>query len=61
MHYMASKLMPIQKMIYEIRGQKVMLDSDLAVLYDVETSNLNDEPRRKAQTCGLAGYRRSVR
>lgn len=28
-------------MIYEIRGQKVMLDSDLAALYEVETFNLN--------------------
>jgi phage regulator Rha-like protein len=43
---MASKLMPIQKMIYEIRGQKVMLDSDLAALYDVETFNLNKAVKR---------------
>lgn len=27
--------------IYEIRGQKVMLDSDLAELYGVETKRLN--------------------
>ena len=27
--------------IYHIRGQKVMLDTDLAELYDVETKNLN--------------------
>jgi len=38
--------MPIQKMIYEIRGQKVMLDSDLAALYDVETFNLNKAVKR---------------
>ena len=31
----------IQKKIYEIRGQKVMLDFDLATLYEVETKNLN--------------------
>lgn len=31
----------IQTKIYEIRGQKVMLDSDLAELYEVETKNLN--------------------
>lgn len=31
----------IEKKIYEIRGQKVMLDSDLAALYEVETSYLN--------------------
>lgn len=28
--------------IYEIRNQKVMLDSDLAELYGVETKRLND-------------------
>jgi phage regulator Rha-like protein len=43
---MASKSMPIQKMIYEIRGQNVMLDSDLAALYDVETFNLNKAVKR---------------
>jgi hypothetical protein len=31
---MATKLTQIQNMIYEIRGQKVMLDSDLATLYE---------------------------
>lgn len=25
--------------IYNVRGQKVMLDADLAVLYEVETKN----------------------
>jgi hypothetical protein len=35
------QLQPIQKRIYEIRGQKVMLDFDLAQLYEVETKNLN--------------------
>ena len=29
--------MPIEKLIHPIRGQQVMLDSDLAKLYDVET------------------------
>jgi len=33
-------------MIYEIRGQKVMLDSDLAALYEVETFNLNKAVKR---------------
>lgn len=32
--------------IYEIRGQKVMLDSDLAELYGVETKRLNEQVRR---------------
>ncbi len=31
----------IKEMIYVIRGQKVMLDSDLAKLYGVETKVLN--------------------
>lgn len=36
----------IEKMIYVIRGQKVMLDSDLADLYGVETKVLNQQVRR---------------
>lgn len=35
------QLEKIQTKIYEIRGQKIMLDSDLAELYEVETKNLN--------------------
>jgi len=31
----------IQNRIYEIRGERVMLDSDLAVLYETETKALN--------------------
>ena len=31
----------IQNKIYEIRGQRVMLDRDLAELYGVSTGNLN--------------------
>ena len=30
-------LVQIQNLIYVIRGQRVMLDSDLAMLYEVET------------------------
>ena len=33
-------LQKIQSKIYEIRGRRVMLDSDLAGLYAVETKNL---------------------
>ncbi|MBL7663612.1 MAG: ORF6N domain-containing protein [Bacteriovoracaceae bacterium] len=36
----------IEKMIYVIRGQKVMLDSDLAKLYGVVTKNLNKAVKR---------------
>jgi len=43
---MANKLTQIQKMIYEIRGQKVMLDSDLATLYGVELKVMNQAVKR---------------
>ena len=36
----------IENMIYEIRGKQVMLDSDLASLYDVETRILNQNVKR---------------
>ena len=39
-------LSKIEKMIYVIRGQKVMLDSDLAELYEVETKVLNQAVKR---------------
>jgi hypothetical protein len=40
------ELVVIQKKIYEIRGNRVMLDFDLAVLYKVETRILNQAVRR---------------
>jgi len=40
------KLIQIQNMIYNIRGYKVMLDSDLAMLYEVETKVLNQAVKR---------------
>lgn len=40
------ELMAIESMIYVIRGQRVMLDSDLAKLYGVETKNLNKAVQR---------------
>ena len=36
----------IKNLIYVIRGQQVMLDSDLAMLYHVETFNLNKAMKR---------------
>lgn len=36
----------IEKRIYVIRGQKVMLDTDLAQLYRVPTSRLNEQVKR---------------
>jgi len=32
----------IEEMIYEIEGKEVMLDSDLAKLYNVETKRINE-------------------
>ena len=39
----------IQNKIYEIRGQRVMLDRDLAMLYGVTTGNLNKAVRRNIE------------
>ena len=39
----------IQSKIYEIRGYKVMLDFDLAVMYQVETRVLNQAVKRNMQ------------
>ena len=43
------ELQKIQQMIYEVRGVKVMLDTDLAVLYGVETKALKRAVRRNIQ------------
>ena len=40
------ELQLIQNKIYEIRGQRVMLDFELADLYDVETRALNQAVKR---------------
>ena len=32
----------IEELIYEVRGKQVMLDSDLAKLYEVETKRINE-------------------
>jgi ORF6N domain len=42
------ELQIIQNKIYEIRGCKVMLDSDLAELYEVETKVLNQSVKRNS-------------
>jgi phage regulator Rha-like protein len=46
---MTSKLTQIQNMIYEIRGQKVMLDGDLAELYGVELKVMNQAVKRNIE------------
>lgn len=43
------KLTTIQNKIYEIRGQRVMLDFDLAALYQVETKVLKQAVRRNIE------------
>ena len=43
------ELQVIQSKIYEIRGQKVMLDFDLAGMYQVETRVLNQSVKRNIQ------------
>lgn len=39
-------LIQVQNLIHEIRGFKVMLDSDLASLYEVPTHRLNEAVKR---------------
>jgi hypothetical protein len=43
------QLQGIQTKIYELRGQKVMLDYDLAELYEVETKRLNEAVKRNSE------------
>jgi ORF6N domain len=47
----AKPVIPLERIasrIYLIKGEKVMLDSDLADLYGVPTSALNQQVRRNA-------------
>ncbi len=39
---------PINSLILNLRGQKVILDADLAELYDVPTKRLNEQVKRNA-------------
>jgi len=41
-------LQQIEQAIHIIRGQRVMLDSDLARLYEVTTGRLNEQVRRNS-------------
>lgn len=43
------QLQTIQSKIYEIRGQRVMLDRDLAEMYGVETRTLNQAVKRNIE------------
>ena len=46
---MSEELILVQNLIHEFRGQKVMLDFDLARLYQVETKALNQAVKRNAE------------
>ena len=39
----------IENLIHYIRGQQVMIDSDLALLYNVETKRLNESVKRNSK------------
>ena len=45
----AAQVMRIEDMIYLIRGQRVMLDFDLARVYGVTTKRLKEQFRRNAE------------
>jgi len=44
-----NEIQTIQNKIYEIRGQRVMLDFDLASMYGVETRRLNEQVKRNVE------------
>ena len=44
-----NEIQTIQNKIYEIRGQRVMLDFDLASMYGVETRRLNEQVKRNIE------------
>ena len=44
-----NEIQAIQSKIYEIRGQRVMLDFDLAAMYGVETRVLNQAVKRNSK------------
>lgn len=44
-----NEIQVIQSKIYEIRGQRVMLDFDLAAMYGVKTGRLNEQVKRNIE------------
>ena len=44
-------LVPVETLIHTVRGHKVMLDSDLAKIYGVESRRLNEQVKRNADRC----------
>jgi len=56
---MSQEIIPIERVVQSIRwirGQKVLLDSDLATLYGVTTGNLNKDMKRNADRFSLRFY-----
>ena len=56
---MSKEMIPVERLaqsIRWIRGQKVLLDSDLATLYGVTTGNLNKAVKRNADRFSLRFY-----
>jgi len=49
MNEVIKKEINVENMIYEIRGKQVMLDSDLAKLYCVETKRINEAVRNNLE------------
>jgi len=45
----ASLVEKVERKIFLIRGQKVMLDSDLALLYEAPTFRLNEQVKRNTR------------
>src|SRR3990172_1031484 len=45
----SNELAVIERLIFETRGQKVMLDADLARIYAVQTKALNQAIKRNAE------------
>lgn len=46
---MESNITSLESLVYEVRGQRVMLDSDLAKLYGVETKHLKRQVQRNIE------------
>lgn len=46
---MEDELIIIENKIYEIRGTKVMLDFDLAELYEIENRRLKEQVKRNIE------------
>jgi hypothetical protein len=65
---MSREVIPIERithLIFVFRGQKVMLDSDLADLYGVSTGHLNRAVKRNLgrfprTSCSNSGRKRSI-